>query len=33
MAVFDSYDNYYDKAMEAYCSNKKIDKKNSVISF
>ncbi|MEW9094597.1 MAG: hypothetical protein AB2417_05895 [Clostridiaceae bacterium] len=28
MAVFDSYDNYYDRAMKAYCSNKKIDPKN-----
>ncbi|AZV55650.1 hypothetical protein [Clostridium sp. AWRP] len=28
MAVFDRYDNYYDRAMEAYCSNKKIDPKD-----
>ncbi|SHI68651.1 hypothetical protein SAMN02745163_00642 [Clostridium cavendishii DSM 21758] len=28
MAVFDSYDNYYDKAMEAYCSSNKIQPKD-----
>ncbi|WP_411682729.1 hypothetical protein [Clostridium thailandense] len=28
MAVFDSYDNYYDRAMKAYCSTEKIDSKN-----
>ncbi len=28
MAVFDSYDNYYDRAVKAYCSNKKIEPKD-----
>ncbi|AKA70433.1 MULTISPECIES: hypothetical protein [Clostridium] len=28
MAAFDSYDNYYDRAMKAYCSTEKIDPKN-----
>lgn len=28
MATFDSYDNYYVRAMEAYCSSEKIDPKD-----